>query len=202
MGIYRSCLKRGLSTIAITKRAQQIGIEIKEATMEEEAAAEIKRLKEEVRDIYSQNEARRDEELLESANIAEDIGEKKKAKRLRQLCNIKHKIQVFKHLDFQQGKDMRSSGIDRLEVPKSWPTMEEYDENKKYDLEDPKSVKTDDEWMTVTCTKTIEYYLKLQNRRHFGQAEMEGTSFTSTAMKEKFDWEAATYQAELVLKGE
>ena len=33
--------------------------------------------------------------------------------------------------------------------------MKEYDENKKYDLKDPKSVKTDDEWMTVTCEDTF-----------------------------------------------
>ena len=68
-------------------------------------------------------------------------------------------------------------------------------------MEDPKAIQNNDEWMTVTCPKAIEYYLKLRNRRHFGQAKTEGTPFTSTAMKEKFNWESTTYQAELVLKG-
>ena len=53
----------------------------------------------------------------------------------------------------------------------------------------------------VTCPKEAGYYLKLRNRRHFGQAETEGTPLTETTMKEKFNWEANTYEAELALAG-
>ena len=53
----------------------------------------------------------------------------------------------------------------------------------------------------VTCLKEVEYYLQLQNRQHFGQAETEGTLLTATTMKEKFNWEANTYKAELALAG-
>ena len=99
---------------------------------------------------------------------------------------------------------MRSSGIDRLEVLVSWPTFKEYDDNVVYTLEDPKLIpKGDtDKWKTITCPNEIEFYLKLRNRWHFGQAETEGTPFTQPAMKEKIDWMSSTYQAELVLEGE
>ena len=59
-----------------------------------------------------------------------------------------------------------------------------------------------DKWKTVTCPNEIEFYLKLRNCRHFGQAETEDTPFTQAAMKERFDWMLSTYQAELVLEGE
>ena len=67
---------------AIINRAKQLGIEMDEHSTGEQALARINELRKEVRDIYKQNETRRDEELLEAANVAEDIGEKKKAKRL------------------------------------------------------------------------------------------------------------------------
>ena len=83
----------------------------------------------------------------------------------------------------------------------SWPTKEDYDETVDYDLEDPKTIGREEvaKWKTVTCPTEIEYYLRLRNRRHFGQAE--GTPFTLPEMKKKFNWEADTAQAELVLKG-
>ena len=59
-----------------------------------------------------------------------------------------------------------------------------------------------DKWITVTCPKEIEYYLILRNCRHFGQAETDGTPFTSKKYKEKFDWMATSKQAEMVLTEE
>ena len=68
---------------------------------------------------------------------------------------------MFKRLNFQQGKDMKSTGIDKLEVPRSWPSLDKYDENTDYTLQDPTVIQDDDKWMTVTCPKAIKYYLKL-----------------------------------------
>jgi hypothetical protein len=44
--------------------------------------------------------------------------------------------------------------------------------------------------------------IRLRNQRHFGQAETDGTPFTTEAMKHKFNWNASTEEAELVLEGE
>ena len=32
---------------------------------------------------------------------------------------------------------MKSTGIYKLEVPRSWPTLDKYEEDEEYDLQDP-----------------------------------------------------------------
>jgi hypothetical protein len=89
-------------------------------------------------------------------------------------------------------------GINRLQVPEAWPTLEEYDDNKEYEFEDPKKTTN---WRDINCPKEIEFSLRLRNQRHFGQAKSEGTPFTTPRMKQKFNWSASTSEAELVLEG-
>ena len=48
----------------------------------------------------------------------------------------------------------------------------------------------------------IEFYLRLQNQRQFGQAESDCTPFTTNRLKAKFNWSASTEEAELVLSGD
>ena len=40
------------------------------------------------------------------------------------------------------------------------------------------------------------------NQRPFGQAEPDGTTFTTNRIKAKFNWSASTEEAELVLSGD
>jgi hypothetical protein len=96
-----------------------------------------------------------------------------------------------------------AGGISRLQVPVSWPTAAEYDNEVDYNLEDPKITdqKDSSKWKEVNCPKEIEFLLRLRNQRHFGQAESDGTPFTKESMKHKFNWSASTNKAELVLKG-
>ena len=70
-----------------------------------------------------------------------------------------------------------------VKVPRLWPTLDKYDETIDYDLVDPKKLDQGDadQWRTVTCPADIEYYLKLRNRRHFGQAETDGVYFARDA---------------------
>ena len=199
--IFKSWRKRSLPLTNLFSRAQQIGIELSNETTNDEINKRLTELKGELRTIHSQRQSKRDDELLLAANVAEDTKQSNKATTLRKLRDIEHKIRVFKRLDFQQGKDIQSAGISRVEVPISWPTSDQDPDTVEY-LKDLKQVKGEENWRMVTCPKEVEYYLKLRNRRHFGQAETEGTPLTATAMKEKFNWEATTYQAELVLKGE
>ena len=62
-----------------------------------------------------------------------------------------------------------------MEVPSSWPTSQEYDEEESK-LDDPKEATS---WRTVVAPNKIEFLLKLRNRRHFGQSKTEGTPFTT-----------------------
>ena len=79
----------------------------------------------------------------------------------------------------------------------------EYDEEIEYELEDPKTVNPSDTnlWRTATCPDEIEFVLRLRNQRHFGQAETDGTLFTTKSMKEKFDWAGSTDEADMTLNG-
>ena len=96
-----------------------------------------------------------------------------------------------------------NNGINRLVVPVLWPNMDDFDDNNLMDLKDPQSIpkSATDWWRTITCPREIEFYLQLRNRQNFGQAEADGTPFTLPLMQMKFNWEANTKQAELVLLG-
>ena len=72
-----------------------------------------------------------------------------------------------------------------------WPTdAEHYEEGQQ--LDDPKRVTDSEGWKTIHCPKEIEFILTLRNRRYFGQAEIENTSFTRPVMKTRFNWAAST----------
>jgi hypothetical protein len=123
--------------------------------------------------------------LLELANMVEDMEDSKEANAIRQLRLIEKKIRLFRRLNFQRNKTIDGGGISRLQVPTSWPTAEEYDKEKEYILEDPKVIDKDEtsEWREAKCPKEIEFLLRLRNQRHFGQAEIDGTPFTTEEIK-------------------
>jgi hypothetical protein len=100
-------------------------------------------------------------------------------------------------LKFKRGSIRDGGGISRLQVPVSWPTAADYDDD--YDLVDPKSTNQKDpsKWKEVNCPKEIEFLIRLRNQRHFGQAESDGTPFTRESMKHRFNWSASTNEAEL-----
>ena len=62
--------------------------------------------------------------LTNLANFAADIDDKQNAKVLRQMKRSERKARVYSLLKYQRKKNKYSGGIDRLEVPFSWPTME------------------------------------------------------------------------------
>lgn len=48
--------------------------------------------------------------------------------------------------------------------------------------------------------KSNSFFLN-KKQLHFGQSELESTSFATETLKQKFDWKASTEEAEGVLKG-
>ena len=129
------------------------------------------------------------------------MDDKTKEKYLRNMRRSEKQARAYSQLKYRRGRIQSSSGIDRLEIPNAWPSMAEYDENIEYTLIDPKKIDKNDPslWRQINCPTEIEFYLRLRNQRHFGQAETDKTPFTTDEMKEEFDWAATTTAAEEVI---
>ena len=96
-----------------------------------------------------------------------------------------------------------SWNINRIQIPKSWKTMEEYVEDAKFGWIDPKKVDKNDDslWRVITVPKEIVFFLLKRNQLHFGQSEHEYSPFTMETMKQKFDQNKSTEETKEVLKG-
>jgi hypothetical protein len=201
---YKYRRKKGLLSTALITRATKMEIHINEDIRIKEIEMRINEIREDANKIHKEAAKRRDEMLLELANMAEDTEDSKKANAIRQLRLIEKKIRIFRRLNFQRKKTIDGGGISRLQVPASWPTADKYDKDTEYILEDPKMVDKEEtnEWREAKCPKEIEFLLRLRNQQHFGQAETDGTPFTTKEMKHKFNWNTSTNEAELVLEGE
>ena len=201
---FKRRIIKKLPSAPLIARANSIGIKLQENNTMIEIDNEIQTTRAAVKKVHKKSAEMRDEWLLEAANIAEDEDKAKKAKLIRQKRKEEKKSRAFRRLKYERERIINGSGITRLQVPKSWPTFEEYDDDQEYNLEDPKTTnpKDNNQWREETCPKEIEFLLRLRNQRHFGQAETDGTPFTTESMKHKFNWNATTQQAELVLKGE
>ena len=77
--------------------------------------------------------------------------------------------------------------------------IDNYSSDTQLDLQDPKAVTNPDNWREIKCPAQIELMLKLENQKHFGQAE--GNHFTTEPLRSHFNWSASTHQAEEVLEG-
>ena len=97
--------------------------------------------------------------MTQNANFAEDANDKTKAKNIRQQKNAEKKSRAWGQLKFQRGLNNSSKGIDRIEVPFSWPTSKTYNEESNHELEDPKTINQTDgsQWKDVSCPKEIEF---------------------------------------------
>jgi hypothetical protein len=170
--------------MALMTRANKMEIHISENMQIEEVEKRINKIREDANKIHKEAAKRRDKMLLELANIAEDVEDSKKANTIRQLRIKEKKIRIFRRLNFQRKKTIDGGRISRLQVPASWPTADEYGKDTEYILEDPKTVDKDEtnEWIEAKCPKEIEFLLRLRNQRHFGQAETDGTPFTTEEM--------------------
>ena len=76
--------------------------------------------------------------------------------------------------------------------------MEEYEEDDEFNLIDPKKVDKDNEslWRIITIPAEVEFFLLKQNQLHFGQSKYKSTPFTTKSMRQKFNWNTPTEEAE------
>ena len=198
----KSWMKRKMDTKILIQRASDVDVDLSEATATS-VSETILELRTKLRVLHQQSADKRKEMLLNMANFAKDVDDKTKEKYLRNMRRSEKQARAYSQLKYRRGRIQTSSGIDRLEIPNEWPSMEEYDENIEYNLIDPKKIDKNDPsvWRQINCPTEIEFYLRLRNQRHFGQAETDKTPFTTDEMKEEFDWAATTSAAKEVLEG-
>jgi D-alanyl-D-alanine carboxypeptidase len=85
----------------------------------EEIISQIEILQARVKELHKDSNNKRDESLLETANMAEDADDKKKAKAIRQMKKPEQQAQTYQKLKFQRGLIRDGGGISRLQVPLS-----------------------------------------------------------------------------------
>ena len=88
-------------------------------------------------------------------------------------------------------------------MPMTQNTIEKYEADDEFQLIDPKKVDKDNEsfWRIITVPAEIELFPLKWIKFHFRQSEQESTPFTTEPMKQKFDQNASTDEAQEVLKG-
>ena len=140
---------------------------------------------------------------MSKANLESEAGDEEKAKAIRNIKKAERRNQCYRNFKFHQGTGISTQEINRIQIPKLWKTMAEYEEDDEFGWIDPKKVDKDDEsqWRIITVPTEIEFFLLKRNQLHFGQSEHKGTPFTAEPMKKKFDWSTSTKEAEEVLKG-
>jgi hypothetical protein len=111
--------KPHLRSTALIARTKAIGLNLIEDMPMEEIEKQITLLREAVKIVHKQSGERPDTMLLELANFAEYMDDKKKANAIRQMRNGEKKTRVYRRMNFQRGRYNKGGGITRLQVPTS-----------------------------------------------------------------------------------
>lgn len=127
---------------------------------------------------------------------SKDYGRKDIAKIIANIKTHEARRKTWQMLRFVRKQDSTSQKVDRIDVPASWPPPTDIMPPLPT-LEDPKSCT---EWKTLTDPDDIEYYLRLRNRGHFGQAQ--GTPFTEPPISDSLNWQANGDLSEQILAGQ
>ncbi|KAI2503136.1 hypothetical protein MHU86_11327 [Fragilaria crotonensis] len=185
---WLSMKRTGLAQwINLEQEASQLNTPLLLPTTVAEGSAQLRRAKQEVRNIVQNCYKTRDEEIRERIKELEKSQDPTEKKQLRRLNNIKKaedKQQIFKKLAALRRTNLRQ-GVVRLEIP-------------IHPDQDPKGCT---EWQTIDVPQEILALLQARNRKHFGQAH--GTPFASPPLSDQLGYTSAdTVHAEQILKGE
>ena len=94
-----------------------------------EALNILKQLQVDLKAHYHDYKTKRDEYLLSKTNLAQDAGEEDKANAIRNIKNVERRNQCYRNFCFHQRTGIAAQAINRIQIPKSWRTMQEYEEN-------------------------------------------------------------------------
>jgi len=133
----------------------------------------------------------REQEYIEKR---QDNNDDKEVKRIRSIRKKEATRRLWQSWNFIKRQTKPFHPIDRVDIPASWPpphaTEDEFQQ-----LEDPKECNT---WQTITDPNDIEFYVRLRNRKHFGQSQ--GTPFTLPPLSTHISWSADTPLSEDILQ--
>ena len=150
----------------------------------------LKQIQVDLKAHYCDYRIKRDKYLLSKATLAQDVGEEEKSNAIRNIKKAERRNQCYRNFRFHQGTSISAQAINRIQIPKSWKTMQESEIDNEFEWEDPKKVDKKDEslWRVITVPEEIEFFLLKRNQLYFGQLEHEATPFTTETMQQKFDW--------------
>jgi hypothetical protein len=180
---------------ALTTRMKSVGITMDLPKTREECQSKLKILQAAIRKQIKDTVQLRLDEIEDRAELAALDGQSTKTVELRKMRNAEKTAEMFRRIMVIRGI-ASSKGFTSIEVPADWPSPHT-DNVDLATLSDPKKC---NQWRTVDVPDSIVYYLLLQNRKHFGQAQ--GTPFTEPPFSTQIDWEASSCQAELILNGD
>ena len=151
--------KLHLDTTVICTAAKAEGIDMFNSSTPE-AIKVVKHLREELKKHYRNHKTRRDEYLLSKANLESDAGDEEKAKAIRNIKKAERRNQCYRNFKFHQGTGISTQEINRIQIPKLWKTMAEYEEDDEFGWIDPKKVDKDDEsqWIIITVPAEIDFF--------------------------------------------
>ena len=78
--------------------------------------------------------------MLSKANLAQDAGEEEKSNAIRNIKKAESRNQCYQNFRFHQGTGISAQAIDRIQIPKSWKTRQEYETDNEFAWEDTKKV--------------------------------------------------------------
>ena len=102
--IFRSLRRRELSTLSLTARATEIGVNISANTTQKTVTNNIDNLRKQLKEAHAEAASKREEMLTNLANFEADTDGKQKAKVLRQMKVLERKARVYSLLKHQRKK--------------------------------------------------------------------------------------------------
>ena len=103
----------------------------------------MKQFREDLKEHYRDHKTKRDEYLLNKANLESDAEEEEKAKAMRDIKKEELRNQCYRNFRFHQGTGISAQEINQIQIPKSWKTMEEQVKDAEFKWEDSKKVDKD-----------------------------------------------------------
>ena len=143
----------------------------------------INEIQKELKKLHHIAKETRDNFLLKRLNLAKELNDKEKAKAIANIRQAENKCHLWARLSSLRSGRVRQQQIDQVLIPDNWLDADIEDEE-KIELSDPKKFdkkwKNDlSKWKTIKVQTEIEFYLRLRNQRHFGQAKSDETLFTT-----------------------
>jgi hypothetical protein len=153
-----------------------------------------------IRELEHNSKHQRRDEQVAAAAIYDATGQKDKAKLVTEIRQAEAMSETFRLFSNIRSQHVTSS-LTQIEIPHNWPLPHTpYDEIRT--LTDPKAhaATAYPQWKLITLPDKINYYLRLRNQRHFGQAQ--GTPFTIIPpLSDNIDWAASSDASDAILEG-